>query len=117
MDNATFYPGDIKFVDINNDGKIDEDDKVEIGKPLPDLTMGLNLTFSYKKFDFGAYAFASLGNDIVRSSERNQQLTNRTRYFLNVGPVQEVLISTQELLLTQIQIICSQIFMLKMGLI
>lgn len=88
MDNATFYPGDIKFVDINNDGKIDEDDKVEIGKPLPDLTMGLNVSFSYKKFDFGAYAFASLGNDIVRSSERNQQLTNRTRYFLErwTGP-------------------------------
>ena len=88
MDNTTFSPGDVKFVDINNDGEINEDDKVEVGKPLPDLTMGLNLSFSYKKFDFGAYAFASLGNDIVRSYERNQQLTNRTRYFLErwTGP-------------------------------
>ncbi|WP_111308707.1 SusC/RagA family TonB-linked outer membrane protein [Confluentibacter sediminis] len=75
-------PGDIKYVDQNNDGEITEADRVEIGKPLPDATMGLNISLDYKNFDFAAYAFASLGNDIVRNYERGQQLTNRTNSYL-----------------------------------
>ncbi|TVZ60290.1 TonB-linked SusC/RagA family outer membrane protein [Flavobacteriaceae bacterium MAR_2010_105] len=76
-------PGDLKFVDLNNDGVIDDDDKTNIGNPIPDATMGLNLSFEYKNFDFAAYAFASVGNEIVRNYERNQNLTNRSIYFLD----------------------------------
>ncbi len=75
--------GDLRFVDLNNDGEIDDDDKTYIGDPLPDATMGLNISFDYKDFDFSAYAFASLGNEIVRNYERNQNLTNRTVNYLN----------------------------------
>jgi TonB-linked SusC/RagA family outer membrane protein len=75
--------GDLKFVDINNDGVIDDDDKTDIGNPLPDVTMGLNFSFEFKNFDFLAYAFASVGNEIVRNYERNQNLTNRSIYFLD----------------------------------
>ena len=60
-------PGDIRFVDQNGDGIIDGDDRVNIGDPIPTLTMGLNLSFDYKGFDFNMYAFASLGNEIVRN--------------------------------------------------
>lgn len=45
--------------------------------------MGLNLTLDFKNFDFGAYAFASVGNDIVRNYERVLARTNRTSQFLN----------------------------------
>ncbi|MFI1772595.1 SusC/RagA family TonB-linked outer membrane protein [Thalassobellus citreus] len=76
-------PGDIKYVDQNNDGFITEDDRVDIGNPLPDATMGLNISLDYKNFDFAAYAFASVGNDIVRNYERAQQLTNRTISYLD----------------------------------
>lgn len=76
-------PGDLKFVDLNNDGVIDDEDKTNIGNPLPDATMGLNISFDYKNFDFSAYAFASVGNEIVRNYERNQNLTNRSVYFLD----------------------------------
>ena len=82
LDN-TVQPGDLRFVDINNDGVIDDDDKTDLGNPLPDVTLGFNLTFDYKNFDFGAYTFASVGNEIVRNYERNQPFTNRTIYYLD----------------------------------
>lgn len=75
--------GEIRFVDQNNDGVIDSDDRVDIGNPIPDATMGLNLSITYKNFDFGAYTFASIGNEIVRNYERNQPLVNRSVYTLN----------------------------------
>ncbi|WP_100613665.1 SusC/RagA family TonB-linked outer membrane protein [Confluentibacter citreus] len=75
-------PGDIKYVDQNGDGLINEDDMGNIGNPIPDATMGLNISLDYKNFDFAAYAFASVGNEIVRNYERGQQLTNRTNAFL-----------------------------------
>ncbi len=92
VDNHAFQenasPGDIRFVDINGDGIIDPDDRTNIGDPIPDWTFGFNLSVSYKNFDFLAYAFASVGNEIVRNYERFQPLTNRTTYFLNrwTGP-------------------------------
>ena len=81
-------PGDLRFVDINGDGIIDSDDRTEIGSPIPDATMGLNISLNYKQWDFTAYAFASLGNEIVRNYERNQQLVNRMAYRLGrwTGP-------------------------------
>lgn len=81
-------PGDIKFVDQNGDGTIDLDDRVDLGNPLPSTTMGLNLSFEYKQWDFAAYAFASLGNDIVRNYERNQRLVNKPNSYLGrwTGP-------------------------------
>ncbi|WP_186525814.1 SusC/RagA family TonB-linked outer membrane protein [Seonamhaeicola sediminis] len=86
--NVATQPGDLKFVDQNGDGVIDLDDRVNLGNPLPDATMGLNISFDYKKFDFSAYAFASVGNDIVRNYERNQQLVNKPIWYLDrwTGP-------------------------------
>ncbi len=81
-------PGDLKFVDTNGDGVIDLDDRTYIGDPIADVTMGMNFSFNYKNFDFNAYAFASIGNEIVRNYERTLPLTNRATYFLDrwTGP-------------------------------
>jgi TonB-linked SusC/RagA family outer membrane protein len=76
-------PGDFRFVDQNGDGVIDLDDRVNLGNPLPAATMGMNISFDYKNWDFAAYAFASLGNEIVRNYERNQQLVNKPNFYLN----------------------------------
>lgn len=85
---ANARAGDIRFVDQNGDGVIDSDDKTNIGDPIPDVTMGLNLSFDYKGFDFQTYFFASIGNEIVRNYERNDRFTNRTVSYLDrwTGP-------------------------------
>lgn len=60
-------PGDVRFVDQNQDGSIDELDKVELGDPNPDFEMGIQLSAEYK----GVYANATLtgkfGMQVMRS--------------------------------------------------
>ena len=80
---ADAVPGDFRYVDQDNNGIIDEKDRTYIGDPIPDITMGLNMSLDYKHFDFKAYAFASLGSDIVRNYERYGKLTNRPSYVLD----------------------------------
>ncbi|WP_205853552.1 SusC/RagA family TonB-linked outer membrane protein [Polaribacter filamentus] len=79
----TAGPGDLKFVDTNGDGEITDADKAYIGDPIADLTMGFNIGFSYKNFDFSANAFASIGNDMVRDYERKDLYANRGTYMLD----------------------------------
>lgn len=76
-------PGDLIFVDVNGDGEISADDRTNIGDPIPDVTMGLNIGFNYKNFDFSANAFASLGHDMVRNYERKDLYANRGTYMLD----------------------------------
>lgn len=85
---AEAVPGDIRFVDFNKDGKINSDDRTNIGDAIPAVTMGLNLTMDFKGFDFVAYAYASIGNDMVRNYERTQPNVNRLSSSLNrwTGP-------------------------------
>ena len=56
--------GDVKYVDLNNDGKIDASDRTFIGNPHPDLTGGVNLSVGWKGFDLSTYLYFSVGNDI-----------------------------------------------------
>jgi TonB-dependent starch-binding outer membrane protein SusC len=60
--------GDIRFKDINGDGKIDDKDRTKIGSPWADFTMGLNLNFVYKGFDLIANFYASVGNELVNQN-------------------------------------------------
>jgi len=56
--------GGIRFADINNDGKIDANDRTIIGSPHPDFTAGLDLAFRMGAWDFGATVFGSFGGQI-----------------------------------------------------
>jgi TonB-linked SusC/RagA family outer membrane protein len=58
-------PGRFKFEDVSGDGRIDADDRAFFGNPNPKFTTGLNLDASYKNFDFSAFFYASVGNDVV----------------------------------------------------
>lgn len=85
---AEAQPGDIRFVDLNGDGVIDPNDRTYLGDPIANTTMGLNINMSFKRFDFLAYAFASIGNDMVRNYERALSDVNRLDYYLDrwAGP-------------------------------
>ena len=60
-------PGDLKFVDVNGDGTITQDDRTMIGNPTPDFTYGFSLNLDYKNFDFGVDMMGVYGNEIYRT--------------------------------------------------
>ena len=75
--------GDIKYVDMNKDGVINDRDKTKIGSPFPDFTMGWNLGLQYKNFDFSVYTYLSYGNEVFKAFDRNSNFTNKERAILN----------------------------------
>lgn len=62
-----YGPGDIKYRDINNDGKIDVNDRTVIGNPTPDLIYGFSLGADYKGLDFSADFQGVYGNEVWRA--------------------------------------------------
>lgn len=76
-------PGDLKFKDVNGDGVVDIKDRTYIGKPIADYTLGFNINLRYKGFDFVSYAYASVGNDLIRNYERTENKLNRLNYVLD----------------------------------
>jgi hypothetical protein len=56
--------GRFRWKDINNDKKIDNDDKGIIGDPNPDFVFGVNLGLNYKNFDFTMFLQGTQGNDV-----------------------------------------------------
>ena len=59
--------GDLKYVDVNGDGAISDDDKTFIGSSLPDCSFGLNITAEYKGFDFSMLWQGDFGNQIFNN--------------------------------------------------
>lgn len=62
MKNNGFVPqmGNLKYEDVNNDGKLDYQDKQELGNTIPKITYGLTAGFRYKGFDLSVL-FQGLG--------------------------------------------------------
>ncbi len=64
-------PGDIRFLDVNEDGVIDSEDITNIGSPWPDHIIGLNLNVKWKGFDLSTVLSTQIGHDIYRTYERS----------------------------------------------
>lgn len=62
-------PGDIRFVDQNDDGKINSEDEVYVGTAIPKYTYSLNLTADYKGFDFTVFLQGVGGNKIYNGND------------------------------------------------
>ncbi|NSL85626.1 TonB-dependent receptor [Chitinophaga sp. Mgbs1] len=80
-------PGDIRFVDFNGDGKIDNGDVQNLGSPFPTFTMGLSGNFSWKGFDLNIFLEAITGNKIYNGRrqwmEKMTEVTNLSTSVLN----------------------------------
>ena len=64
---SNVQPGDVKYYDVNHDGQINDDDKVNLGNGVPDVTLGFNLGFNWKGLDFAVVASGAFGQQIVQS--------------------------------------------------
>lgn len=77
-------PGDIRFVDLNGDGTINDQDRTIIGNPTPDWTFGFNLGADYKGFDLNLFVQGASGNEIFNGTRRHDLTSaNMPARFLN----------------------------------
>jgi TonB-linked SusC/RagA family outer membrane protein len=79
-------PGDLKFKDINGDGKIDASDRTFIGNPTPDFTYGASINLNYKGFNLSIDLGGVYGNEVYRvwgSLESPFQRVNYASFQLN----------------------------------
>lgn len=60
-------PGDIRFVDVNGDGVINDSDRTFIGSPIPDFQFGFNASASYKNFDLSVLVTGVYGNELMNT--------------------------------------------------
>lgn len=80
-------PGDIRFKDLNGDGKIDSNDRTFIGSPNPDFTYGMNFGLNYKDFDFSMFWQGVKGNELfnfmIFETMNSGKTTNKYTSILN----------------------------------
>ena len=80
--NNTVWVGDVKYKDLNGDGVIDENDRTNIGSPMPKFTFGWTNTFRYKNFDLSLFINGSVGNKVynylsMKLTHMNSTWTNQ----------------------------------------
>ncbi|MBK5271789.1 MAG: TonB-dependent receptor [Bacteroidia bacterium] len=75
-------PGDLKFQDMNKDGKINNSDRVFLGSFMPKITYALNLAANYKNFDLGIFFQGVQGNKIYNDT---RVITEGMIRFFNAG--------------------------------
>lgn len=82
-------PGDLRYVDLNGDGVINDADRTWIGKSVPDFIFGFNGRVDWRGFDVGASFAGQTGNDIINGKKANRiQVENWERSYLDrwTGP-------------------------------
>ena len=75
-------PGDIRFIDTNGDGYIDEDDKVYCGSGIPKVEANFNLSANWRGFDFSAVIGGSFGFKIYNANRYLYEGMNSASNFL-----------------------------------
>ena len=75
-------PGDIRFVDVDGDGKISDNDRTFIGSPIPDWVLGANISLDYKNFSFYALLSGQLGNEIFNGLTRTDLRTSNKQTWM-----------------------------------
>jgi len=85
--------GDCLYKDINNDGKVDTDDRVVLGSGLPKVNFGLNARFEYKGFDLSIATYGALNyhvsDDIYNSLNSCYGWSNKAVAMLDANRFSE----------------------------
>ena len=68
--------GDFLFVDTDGNGTLDDSDRQILGNGLPSFNYGLNVSASYKDWDFSIYTYGVLGMDILSYSKMRMSIMN-----------------------------------------
>lgn len=74
-------PGDIRFKDTNDDGVLNEDDKVYMGSAAPDFKFGITFNANYKNFDFSLFLQGTYGNKMYNGTKFLTHRTDRNTNF------------------------------------
>lgn len=76
-------PGEFKYVDLNGDGSITEDDKCIIGNPNPDFTASLNLSVSWRHLDFSVFLNGVFGQDVLNTKRFGEASNSPLRWTMD----------------------------------
>lgn len=63
-------PGDIKYIDFNDDGKITDADRQVLGSPHSLFQAGINMGFAWKNFDLKMNWFMDIGSDVFNATKQ-----------------------------------------------
>ena len=77
-------PGDMKLVDLNGDGIINQDDRTLIGDTNPTCTGGFGISARAYGFDFTANFNFSIGNDVYNADKIDFTTAQRNKQFYNL---------------------------------
>ncbi|MCR5312886.1 MAG: TonB-dependent receptor [Bacteroidaceae bacterium] len=73
---STLEPGDAKFVDVDDDGKITQNDRVELGHSLPDYTFGFNSSYTWRRLDASVVIQGTSGGSVYNMLRRRLELAS-----------------------------------------
>ena len=80
--NKTLLPGDLEYKDVNHDGVISGADEVPIGRGSnPDMNYGLNITATWKNFDFSVLGQGSADYSVMLQDELQSPFFNQANTF------------------------------------
>jgi len=84
VNGTSLSPGDVRFADVDGNGKVTEDDRTMIGKGMPDWQYGFSLTATWRGFDLNVFLQGTHGNDIFDATRRiDAMATNLPSWMLN----------------------------------
>ncbi|MEN8137085.1 MAG: TonB-dependent receptor [Bacteroidota bacterium] len=87
IDGKRPQPGDIRFIDYDGSGNIDENDRQFLGNPWPDLQMGIMFSASYKDFDFSLSGNGQFGNDVLNGNKwQMEKINDDSNYAKGLTP-------------------------------
>ncbi len=77
-----YHAGDAKYRDVNGDGRIDDNDRVDLGSSIPWLNYGINLGAYYKNVDLQLF-FQGVGGNKIYNQMRHRLESNGSESVLS----------------------------------